>query len=85
MVGVSYVLINCAGISPPLSLPLDVLRCNFLGTRHLTERVVANHLTDGGAVTTVTSVGTDYSWSGTLGPNRQVLLQPSNSQGEMSA
>ncbi|PXA82848.1 3-alpha-hydroxysteroid dehydrogenase [Nostoc sp. 3335mG] len=48
-------LFNCAGLSPTLP-GLDVLRVNFLGTRHLTMRV-AERIGSGGAIVSTSSNG----------------------------
>jgi NAD(P)-dependent dehydrogenase (short-subunit alcohol dehydrogenase family) len=48
-------LFNCAGI-PPGPPPLDVLKVNFVGTRHLTELVLSS-MQAGGAIANVASNG----------------------------
>jgi len=52
-------LFNCAGATPMID-SLDLLKVNFLGTRMLTELVVAL-MPSGGAVVSVSSDG-GYSW-----------------------
>lgn len=53
--GVVDVLFNCAGLSPTLPL-LPVVRVNFLGLRHLSERIAAD-MPAGGAIVSVSSNG----------------------------
>ncbi len=53
-------LFNCAGVAPGRP-PLDVLKVNFIGTRHLTEQLLAS-MAPGGAVVNVASVG-GAGWS----------------------
>lgn len=48
-------LFNCAGLAPTHP-PVDVLRVNFLGTRHLTDRVL-ERMGQGGAIVTTSSNG----------------------------
>jgi NAD(P)-dependent dehydrogenase (short-subunit alcohol dehydrogenase family) len=48
-------LFNCAGI-PPGGSPLDVMKVNYLGTRHLTDSL-ASMLRNGGAIANVSSNG----------------------------
>lgn len=48
-------LFNCAGL-PPTRAALDVLKVNFLGTRYLTERVLAL-MAEGGAIVSTSSNG----------------------------
>lgn len=60
-------LFNCAGAVPTLPA-LDILKVNFLGTRHLTERVI-DLMTDGGAIANTSSDG-GYPWR----KKRQLLI-----------
>ncbi|TVV76618.1 coniferyl-alcohol dehydrogenase [Sphingomonas solaris] len=53
-------LFNCAGI-PPGPPPLDVMKVNFIGTRHLTELLVPR-MGSGGAIANVASNG-GAGWS----------------------
>lgn len=48
-------LFNCAGLAPTQQ-PLAVLKVNFLGTRHLTERLVSR-MSEGAAIVNVSSNG----------------------------
>lgn len=48
-------LYNCAGLSSGAAPPLQVMAVNFLGLRHLTERLV-DRIRDGGAVVSVASI-----------------------------
>lgn len=53
-------LFNCAGL-PQTFPPLDVMKVNFIGTRHLTERVL-EHMSAGGAIASISSTG-GLGWS----------------------
>jgi NAD(P)-dependent dehydrogenase (short-subunit alcohol dehydrogenase family) len=53
-------LFNCAGL-PQTCPPLDVMKVNFIGTRHLTAQVLTR-MSDGGAVASVSSTG-GLGWS----------------------
>ncbi len=53
-------LFNCAGL-PQTSPPMDVMKVNYAGTRHLTERVLPL-MPEGGAVASVSSTG-GMGWS----------------------
>lgn len=67
-------LFNCAGL--PQTFPaLDVMKVNFIGTRHLTERVI-DLMGEGGAVVTVSSNG-GLGWSRRV----PVLMQLIGAQG----
>jgi len=48
-------LFNCAGI-PPGAPPLDVMKVNYVGTRHITDRLVP-HMQPGSAIVNVASTG----------------------------
>ncbi len=48
-------LFNCAGLAP-MHPPLDVMKVNFIGMRHLTEAVL-KQMAPGGAIVTVGSNG----------------------------
>ena len=50
-------LFNCAGIAPG-PVPLDVMKVNFAGTRHLTD-LVLDRMAAGGAIVNVASNGDD--------------------------
>jgi NAD(P)-dependent dehydrogenase (short-subunit alcohol dehydrogenase family) len=53
-------LFNCAGL--PQTFPgLDVMKVNYIGTRHLTEKVLAQ-MGEGGAVASISSTG-GLGWS----------------------
>ena len=56
-------LFNCAGV-PPGPPPLDIMKVNFLGTRHLTQ-LLAPAIPAGGAIANVASNG-GLGWSGHL-------------------
>ena len=53
-------LFNCAGL-PNTAPPLDVMKVNFAGTRHLTERVLPL-MSKGGAIVSISSNG-GLGWS----------------------
>lgn len=63
-------LFNCAGL-PPGPEPLDVVRVNFIGTRHLTDGLLPRMKADG-AVVNVSSVG-GAGWRDRL-PELQALV-----------
>jgi NAD(P)-dependent dehydrogenase (short-subunit alcohol dehydrogenase family) len=46
-------LFSCAGL-PPTFPPVDIMKVNFIGSRHLTELIVSN-MPSGSAVTTIAS------------------------------
>ncbi|MFT5481400.1 MAG: NAD(P)-dependent dehydrogenase (short-subunit alcohol dehydrogenase family) [Halieaceae bacterium] len=53
-------LFNCAGL-PQTAPPMDVMKVNYAGTRHLTEKIVPL-MTDGGAIASISSTG-GMGWS----------------------
>jgi NAD(P)-dependent dehydrogenase (short-subunit alcohol dehydrogenase family) len=53
-------LFNCAGL-PQTCPPLDVMKVNYIGTRHLTDRVIAL-MGEGGAIASISSTG-GLGWS----------------------
>ena len=71
-------IFNCAGI-PPGGLPLDVMMVNFLGIRHLTDRLVPK-LALGGAIANVASNG-GMAWANHLGDLRELLATPGFAEG----
>jgi NAD(P)-dependent dehydrogenase (short-subunit alcohol dehydrogenase family) len=72
-------LFNCAGI-PPGGPPLDVMKVNYLGTRHLTERVVPL-LQAGAAIVNVASNG-GMRWADHLPDLRVLSKAAAFSEGE---
>ena len=46
---------NCAGLSSGAASPLHVMEVNFIGLRHLTERLVC-HIIEGGGIVSVASI-----------------------------
>ena len=63
-------LFNCAGL--PQTFPaLDVMKVNFIGTRHLTEKVV-ELMGEGGAVASISSTG-GLGWSRRIPVHMQLL------------
>lgn len=65
-------LFNCAGLAPTQP-PLNVLRVNFLGTRHLTDRVV-EWMGRGGAIVS-TSSNSGLGWAARLPELLELLDQ----------
>lgn len=53
-------LFNCAGL-PQTSPPMDVMKVNYIGTRHLTEQVLSL-MGEGGAIVSISSTG-GMGWS----------------------
>jgi NAD(P)-dependent dehydrogenase (short-subunit alcohol dehydrogenase family) len=64
VVGPVHGLFNCAGLAPTQP-PLAILKVNFLGTRHLTERLVPQ-MGEGAAIVSVSSNG-GLRWRARLG------------------
>lgn len=58
--GELYGLFNCAGLGPTFS-PMDIMKVNFIGTRHLTERLLPK-IGGGGAVASIASTAA-MGWS----------------------
>ena len=66
-------LFNCAGLPGGGGFPpLDTMKVNFLGTRHLTEQVVGL-MGDGGAIISIASTG-GLGWSRRI-PTHMELMQ----------
>lgn len=63
-------LFNCAGL-PQSCPPLDVMKVNFIGTRHLTEQVVPL-MGPGGAIASIASTG-GLGWSRRLPTNMEMI------------
>ena len=63
-------LFNCAGL-PQTFAPMDVMKVNFIGTRHITEQVVPL-MTDGGAVVSISSTG-GMGWSRRIPTHMELL------------
>jgi NAD(P)-dependent dehydrogenase (short-subunit alcohol dehydrogenase family) len=64
------VLLNCAGLGPTFT-PLDIMKVNFIGTRHLTERVLPL-MVEGSAVGSIASTAA-MGWSRRLQIHKQLL------------
>ena len=62
-------LFNCAGI-PPGAPPIDVMKVNFIGTRHLTEGLLP-HMPAGSAIVNVASTG-GMGWPGRVAELREL-------------
>ena len=56
-------LFNCAGI-PPGAPPIDVMKVNYIGTRHITDQLLP-HMQPGSAIVNVGSTG-GMGWPGHL-------------------
>lgn len=63
-------LFNCAGL--PQSFPaMDVMKVNFIGTRHLTEQVLPL-MSEGGAIASIASTG-GLGWSRRIPTNMEFI------------
>lgn len=63
-------LFNCAGLSTKFPA-MDVMKVNFLGTRHLTEAILPR-MPEGGAIVSIASNG-GLGWSRNLPTNMELL------------
>lgn len=63
-------LFNCAGL-PQTAPPLDVMKVNFLGTRHLTESLLP-YMSEGSAIASISSTG-GLGWSRRIPTTMQLL------------
>jgi NAD(P)-dependent dehydrogenase (short-subunit alcohol dehydrogenase family) len=63
-------LFNCAGL-PQSFPPLDVMKVNFIGTRHLTEQVIPL-MGPGGAIASIASTG-GLGWSRRIPANMEFV------------
>lgn len=63
-------LFNCAGL-PQSFPPMDVMKVNFIGTRHLTEQVVPM-MGPGGAIASIASTG-GLGWSRRIPTNMEFV------------
>ena len=63
-------LFNCAGL-PQSFPPMDVMKVNFIGTRHLTEQVVPL-MGEGGAIVSIASTG-GLGWSRRIPTNMEIV------------
>jgi NAD(P)-dependent dehydrogenase (short-subunit alcohol dehydrogenase family) len=63
-------LFNCAGL-PQSFLPLDVMKVNFIGTRHLTEAVLPL-MGPGGAIANIASTG-GLGWSRRIPTSMEII------------
>jgi NAD(P)-dependent dehydrogenase (short-subunit alcohol dehydrogenase family) len=63
-------LFNCAGL-PQSFPPLDVMKVNFIGTRHLTEQVVPL-MSAGGAIASIASTG-GLGWSRRIPTSMEII------------
>ena len=67
-------LFNCAGLGPTFS-PLEIMKVNFIGTRHLTERVIPL-LTAGSAIASIASTAA-MGWSRRIPVHVKLLAKSS--------
>lgn len=67
-------LFNCAGL-PQTAAPLDVMRVNYAGTRHVTERVIPL-MAEGSCIASISSSG-GLGWSRRLPLLRELIAQNS--------
>lgn len=74
-----HALFNCAGL-PQTFPPLEVMMVNFLGHRHLTERVVPL-MPDGGAIASISSVG-GMMWQSRMPAISELLDTPDFAAGK---
>lgn len=72
--GPIYALFNCAGL-PQTAPALDVMKVNFLGARHLTERVLEK-MKEGSAIASISSTG-GMGWSRRIPTVMQLVATPS--------
>jgi NAD(P)-dependent dehydrogenase (short-subunit alcohol dehydrogenase family) len=63
-------LFNCAGL-PQSFPPMDVMKVNFIGLRHLTEQVLPL-MTEGGAIASIASTG-GLGWSRRIPTNMEII------------
>ncbi len=74
-------LFNCAGLPGGGAFnPIDTMKVNFIGTRHLTEQVIT-HMGEGGAIVSIASTG-GLGWSRRI-PVHMELLQAQGFQGAL--
>jgi NAD(P)-dependent dehydrogenase (short-subunit alcohol dehydrogenase family) len=74
-------LFNCAGLPGGGGFPpIDTMKVNFIGTRHLTETVIP-HMGQGGAIVSIASTG-GLGWSRRI-PVHMQLLQTQGFQGAL--
>lgn len=66
-------LFNCAGL-PTSFPPMDIMKVNFIGLRHLTQQV-APLMSDGGAVVSIASTG-GLGWSRRIPTNMEIVTTP---------
>jgi NAD(P)-dependent dehydrogenase (short-subunit alcohol dehydrogenase family) len=63
-------LFNCAGL-PQTSAAMDVMKVNFIGTRHLTQKILA-HMSEGSAIASISSTG-GLGWSRRIPTNMELI------------
>ncbi|HEX4376203.1 MAG TPA: coniferyl-alcohol dehydrogenase [Steroidobacteraceae bacterium] len=64
------VLFNCAGLGPTFS-PLDIMKVNFIGTRHLTMQLLPM-IADGGVIGSIASTAA-MGWARRIPVHKQLL------------
>ena len=67
-------LFNCAGLPNGSFDPLDVMKVNFIGLRHLTEQVLPL-MGEGGAIASIASTG-GLGWSRNIPTNMEFVTTP---------
>ncbi len=73
-------LFNCAGLPHGAFDPMDVMKVNFIGTRHITEQVLPL-MGEGGAIASIASTG-GMGWSRRI-PTNMELVTSKGWQGAM--
>lgn len=73
-------LFNCAGLPNGAFDPMDVMKVNFIGTRHVTDCVLPL-MTEGGAIVSISSTG-GLGWSRNI-PTHIELLQTKGFDGAL--
>lgn len=73
-----HALFNCAGLGPTFS-PVDIMKVNFIGTRHLTE-MMFSRLVSGGAIGSIASTA-GMGWSRRIPVHQELIAR----QGYMDA
>lgn len=63
-------LFNCAGL-PTSFPPMDIMKVNFIGLRHLTQQILP-YMTEGGAVVSIASTG-GLGWSRRIPTNMEIV------------
>ena len=70
-----HALFSCAGVSGVPFSPLDVVKINFIGARHLVERAVRDHMPSGSSVAMISSIG-GVGWADNINQIKDFLATP---------